>query len=84
MKTCTKNLPCPTPTWCAAGCYFNEATLTTRNGGNTITDGEPLKKPVYTGNDVIEIDESLYPWGLFVVLVLWLIFGFYVALGVSP
>lgn len=79
---CTKNLPCPTPTWCAAGCYFNDATLTTRNGGNTITDGQPLGKPVYTGDDLIDPVTNWFAVGLFACGLLWVAAVLVMAYGV--
>ena len=38
----------------------------THNGGNTISDGQALHKPVYTGNDVIEPPTSWFAVGALV------------------
>lgn len=72
MNCTSNNLPCPTPRWCAPGCYFTEADtpyqramnapIHTRNGGRVIGDGMTLEKPVYVGNDVIDYPLRRKTW----------------------
>lgn len=48
------------------------APIHTKNGGNTITDGQALRKPVYTGDDLIEPVTNWFAVGALVCALLWI------------
>ena len=47
-------------------CPARNAPIHTGNGGNTVSDGKALEKPVYTGHDLIEPPTSWFAVGALV------------------
>lgn len=54
-------------------CPARNAPLHSGNGGNTVTDGQALRKPVYTGGDLIDPVTSWFAVGLLVCGLLWFV-----------
>lgn len=67
-------------------CPARNAPLHTKNGGNVIDHGEALRKPVYTGDDLIDPATNWFAVGSFVCGMLWvavMVAVIYRARGVS-